>query len=357
MKQSKNALLTALGAIGGAGAGPGTAARRIICELRALKPRATKSVVPEAKAVGAIGPEMSAIVCTLGKSEKLISAVRSLENQTLPRGEYEIIVVSSGGRLDAELEKKLGGAKIITVPEAGLSRARNAGAAAAGGIYLTYIDDDAIAAPDLLESVRGAFRAHKNAGVIGGQVLLRRPLPEIVLSGHEDLWSEFRITGNRYREAKFQYEFPFGADFSVLHAFLDEAGGFDLSYGRVGDDYAGGEETALCFKARALGYRIGLEPKCRVLHDVDEGRFTREHIARTIEAGIMTTRRLFEDGYSRSDWDLAYALSRADIAEKEIARLRGRGADEPEIFYKECERDGFKKLARVIENRQSSKSE
>ena len=174
MKQSKNALLTALGAIGGAGAGPGTAARRIICELRALKPRATKSVVPEAKAVGAIGPEMSAIVCTLGKSEKLISAVRSLENQTLPRGEYEIIVVSSGGRLDAELEKKLGGAKIITVPEAGLSRARNAGAAAAGGIYLTYIDDDAIAAPDLLESVRGAFKAHKNAGVIGGQVLLRR---------------------------------------------------------------------------------------------------------------------------------------------------------------------------------------
>ncbi len=355
MKHGKNTISSALGALDGAGLG--TAARRIVCELRALKPRAKKSAAHDAKAVGAIGPEMSAIVCTLGKSEKLISAVRSLENQTLPRGEYEIIVVSSGGRLDAELEKKLGGARIITVPEAGLSRARNAGAAVAGGMYLTYIDDDAIAAPDLLESVRGAFRAHKNAGVIGGQVLLREPPRDIVLSGHEDLWSEFRIPGKKYREAKFQYDFPFGADFSVLHAFLDEAGGFDLRYGRVGHDYAGGEETALCFKALSLGYRIGLEPKCRVLHDVDESRFTREHVARTIEAGIMTARRLFEDGYSRSDWDLSYALERVSIAEREIKRLRKRGAEELEIFYKECERNGFEKLARVIEKRQNSKIE
>ena len=218
---------------------------------------------------------------------------------------------------------------------------------------MTYIDDDAIAAPNLLENVRAAFSAHKDAAIIGGRVLLRRPLPDIVLSGHEALWSEFDIPGGKYREARFQYEFPFGANFSVRRDFLKRAGGFDERYGRVGNDYAGGEETALCFKAQNMGYRIGLEPRCSVIHDVDGSRFTREHIRRTTEAGIMTTARLYQDGLSRSAWDLPYARERIKIAEKELARLDRKGADELEIFYKECERDGFVKLAQCLEKQKN----
>ncbi len=351
MLQIKNGIAAAMNALGGCGAD--TTVRRAVCELKALKPKPKTETEPKAETAEALERTISAIVCTIGKSDKLINAVRSLENQTLPRNEYEIIVVCSGAELGSETLEKLGGAGIISVPEPGLSKARNAGAAAAGGAFLTYIDDDAVAAPNLLESALDSFLSHKNAAIIGGRVLLRRPLPDIVLSGHEALWSEFDIPGGKYREAKFQYEFPFGANFSVRHDFLKKVGGFDERYGRVGNDYAGGEETALCFRALNAGYRIGLEPRCSVLHDVDESRFTREHIRRTTEAGIMTTARLYQDGLSRSAWDLPYARERIRIAEKELRRLIRRGADELEIFYKECERDGFVKLAQSLEKQKN----
>ncbi len=350
MFQIKNGIAAAMSALGANGAD--TAVRRAVCELKALKPKPKAETETKVETADTLDRSISAIVCTMGKSDKLINAVRSLESQTLPQNEYEIIVVCSGAELKSETLGKLGGAKIISVPEPGLSKARNAGAAV-GGAFLTYIDDDAVADPNLLETVRNSFLSHKNAAIIGGRVLLRRPLPDIVLNGHEALWSEFDIPGDKYREAKFQYEFPFGANFSVRHDFLEKASGFDERYGRVGNDYAGGEETALCFMAQNMGHKIGLEPRCSVLHDVDEGRFTREHIRRTTEAGIMTTARLYQDGLSRSAWDLPYARERIKIAEKELRRLSRKGADELEIFYKECERDGFVKLAQSLEKQKN----
>ncbi len=330
------------------GVGLGAILGRAACEIGALRPRKGPKTVPKEPKPNRSPFEISAVVCTRGQRSKLINAVNSLKNQTLSRDLYEIVVVCSGVSPSDEILRQIQDVRLVSVPEPGLSRARNAGAEG-GGEIITYIDDDAIAAPDLLEKVRDSFSAHKRAGIIGGQILLKRPLPDIVLEGHEDLWSEYKIPGKRYREVKFQYEFPFGANFSVRREVLETAGGFDESYGRVGDNYAGGEEAVLCFAVRSLGFKIGLEPECMVLHDVDEDRFTREHIRHTVEAGIMTTRKLYEDGLSPSAWDISYTRRRIKIAEDELKRLRRDGGEELNIFYKECERDAFVKLARKIE--------
>ena len=349
MKQSKNGLLTAIGALGGRRAGLGVMLRRCACEVKSYKLKPLPKADAAQSNTDEYEPKISAIVCTYNRQDKLVRAVSSLMNQTLSRDKYEIIVVNNGGELNAETEVKIDGVRIINEPKPGLTYARNTGADAAKGKFLTYIDDDAIAEPNMLEAILNAFFSHKKAGIIGGQIWLSPPKHGIVLKGHEDLWSEFRIPGKKYREVSRQYEFPFGANFSVRHSMLDEAGGFDERYGRTGSDYAGGEETALCFKALSLGYKIGLEPNSVVWHDVDESRFTREHIRRTMAAGIFTTCRLYKDGYSRSAWDRNYALERVKIAETEIEKLRRCGADELEIFYKECERDGFSELARSLE--------
>ena len=352
MKQSKNGILTAVSALGGRRAGLSVILRRCACEAKSYKFKPLIKAKAEMKTSTKYELKISAIVCTYNRQEKLIKAVSSLMNQTLSRDKYEIIVVNNGGELSVETAEKLIGTRIINEPKPGLTYARNTGAVAAEGEFLTYIDDDAIAEPNMLEEILNAFLNHENAGIIGGQIWLRSPKREIVLDGHEDLWSEFRIPGKKYREVSRQYEFPFGANFSVRHSMLDEAGGFDERYGRTGSDYAGGEETALCFKALNMGYKIGLEPNSVVWHDVDESRFTREHIRRTMAAGIFTTCRLYKDGYSRSAWDRSYALERVNIAEAEIEKLRRRGADELEIFYKECERDGFIELAQSLESKE-----
>lgn len=330
---------------GMAGSGIMLLLRRALCELRSCRPGAVRRRRLRAGENG-YEPIVSAIVCTYNREDKLLAAVRSLLEQT--GAEYEVIVVNNGKPFCNRVLNELSRVKIINEGRTGLSHARNAGAAAARGEYLTFIDDDAVAEPGLLECVRRTFEEHKKAAVIGGLILLGSK-PPIVLPGYEALWSEFTVPYEKYREVSMQYEFPFGANFSVRHSVLDAMGGFDLRYGRTGSDYAGGEETALCFKALSCGYRIGIQPQAVVRHMVDDSRFTREHIRRTLRAGIFTTRRLYIDGYSPYNWDKSYAMRRIKLAEDEMARLRRGGADELEIYYKECERDGFCALVREIE--------
>ena len=110
------------------------------------------------------------------------------------------------------------------------------------------------------------------------------PTPKVVRKGWESLWSQFKISGNTFREVNQQFEFPYGANYSVKRCAIWSVGGFRMCYGRVGNDFAGGEETALAFKMLEIGYGIGLQPRAKVLHRVEHSRFTAEHVKKTIMA-------------------------------------------------------------------------
>ncbi len=348
MKRNGKAAKTLYNALGGMRTGLWLMLRKCFCELKSYNAGAKRKSAVKVNS-GKYSLPVSAIVCTYNRPKKLLNAVNSLINQTMDDKDYEIIVVNNGSEFAIDTVQKLSGVRIISESRLGLSNARNAGARAAKGEYLVFIDDDAVAEPDMLENVKNAFVNHKRAGIIGGLIKLRQPTPDIVLNGHEDLWSQYTAPFKKYREVSRQYEFPFGANFSVRHSVLDAVGGFDERYGRNGGDFSGGEETALCFKMLNSGFRIGIEPKSVVRHDVDLSRFTKEHIRRTITAGILTAHMLYRDGYSKSNWDKPYAEERIRIAEKEIERLKSIGAGELEIYYKECERDGFSELVQRLE--------
>lgn len=329
--------------------------KRCLCEIKSYKPlTANKNlsyngVEREKKYFCGI----SVIVCTYNRPEKLKNTLMSITNQSLRSELYEVIVVNNGDELPSEIQnicKSNKNFKIITEKRIGLSYARNKGATIAKGRYLFYIDDDAEADRLLLEKVFQDFRKYKDVGIIGGQIILKTPdpKPDVVLSGKEALWSEYTVQYKKYREITKQYEFPFGANFSVNHHVFDQIGGFDEGYGRKGHDYAGGEETAMCFKVLNSGYKIGIEPGAVVYHYVDEDRFSRAHIRETIKAGIFTTYRLYKEGYSSSIWDRKYLIERMKIAEKEVEKLRACGT-ELELYYKECERNGFLELVEKIE--------
>lgn len=293
--------------------------------------------------------DMSVIVCTYNRPKQLKDAVLSLIQQTFDRP-YEIIIVNNGDAVDKAAFSECENVRIINESRRGLSYARNSGGRIARGKRLVYVDDDIRADEDLLRQIYFAFECHKNIGIVGGQIILRppEPRPDVILSGHETLWSEYTVGYTKFREVSRQYEFPFGANFSIDHKMFDAIGGFDERYGRVGDNFAGGEETAMCFKALRMGYKIGIEPNAVVYHCVEPSRFTREHIRRTIRAGILTTHRLYIDGYSPSVWDKRYVGDRLSIACAELKRLHKNKASELQIFYKECERDAFEELAEQL---------
>ncbi len=326
--------------------------RKCICELKQYRPKLSWFWRKKSKINNSKYPlDMSVIVCTYNRPEKLKAAVDSLVCQTLEPSRYEILIVNNGGKLPDDIEDMSEYIRIVNEPRKGLSYARNTGGRCANGKYLVYVDDDIYADKNLLEHIMRGFSKHKNIGIVGGQIILAPPVPrpKIILEGHESVWSEYTVGYKNFREISRQYEFPYGANFSVSHAVFDVVGGFDESYGRVGSDYAGGEETAMCFKVLSAGYKIGIEPAAVVYHDVDRRRYTAEHVRQTIRAGIFTTYRLYKDGYSPSVWNRKYIGERIKIAEMELDRLYRNKAEQTEIFYKECERDAFKELAERID--------
>ncbi len=292
--------------------------------------------------------KISIIICTYMRGEKLIDAIWSVIRQSMSKKEYEIIIVDNApftsGIREAVEEFILkygeykGFIRYMSVPQKGLSYARNGGMWNAKGEYLLFLDDDALADYYLLEEIYSGFKYHPNVGIVGGQVILERPFPtpDVLRKGWENIWSQFKISGNNFRETTQQFEFPYGANYSVRRKAIWRVGGFRMCYGRVGNDFAGGEETALAFKMLQIGYGIGLQPHAKVLHRVDHSRFNREHVKKTIRAGILTSHRFFCDLHTNIGWTKRYVRSQIKIVEKEIKILTKKNAHPLDIYYKEC---------------------
>ena len=291
---------------------------------------------------------LSVIICTSGRNSLALNAINSVINQDFSSEKYEIIVVNnSRENLCGEFFEQ--NIRIVNEPIQGLSRARNTGADSAGGEYLLYMDDDALACENLLLNMFKAFEKHQKCAIIGGQIFLKLPTPNpnVFLKGREAIWSGYTVPYKKFKEVGEQYEFPYGACFGIRHSALDGFGGFPEDYGRCGNDFAGGEETALCFMAKNSRLKIGIEPSAAVWHVVSADRFTKEHIRETIRAGILTTYRLYAEGYSKCGWTNDYIDERIKIITGELARLQ-RNKEFLAYFYKKCELDAFYEVKSMI---------
>lgn len=95
--------------------------------------------------------KISCIIPTYNRNEFLIEAVNSVLNQTFPPD--EIIIVNNGVssvKLPDEMVEKVSVYNIV--PNAGVSQARNFGAALAKGDYLAFLDDDDLWSEKYLEN-------------------------------------------------------------------------------------------------------------------------------------------------------------------------------------------------------------
>jgi len=108
-----------------------------------------------------VDPRISAIIITHNRVEYLIKAIQSLLHQSLPKDQYEIIVVDncSTDHTRETVEKLSANNKVRYVfePELGSSKSRNTGLQHARGTYVAFLDDDVITCPDWLEKILHVF--------------------------------------------------------------------------------------------------------------------------------------------------------------------------------------------------------
>jgi glycosyltransferase involved in cell wall biosynthesis len=201
------------------------------------------------------GPAASVVVCTRDRADEVRTCVAACIAHGVLAGGGEIVVVDNGERpLEAALPE---GVRVVREPVAGLSRARNTGAAAARNDILVYLDDDARPAPGWLESLRDAF-CDPGVAIAGGPIHAlwppRRPAgwPP---AGMESFFSVLAL-------GDADLDFPgraevYGANWAIRRDALTAVGGFDVSLGAGEGGALGGEEYMAATQVHARGLGTG----------------------------------------------------------------------------------------------------
>src|SRR5262249_27766746 len=123
--------------------------------------------------------DVSVIVCTYNRAGTLGGTLRALDEQLVPPGlKWGLLVVdnNSADTTRGVVEAVAAGARIdvryVLEARQGLSHARNAGIARAGGAIVAFTDDDVSPASDWVASVAAVVR-ETGADIVGGRILPR----------------------------------------------------------------------------------------------------------------------------------------------------------------------------------------
>lgn len=195
---------------------------------------------------------VSVVIPHYNDLSNLIECLKLLNEQTLDRETYEIIVADNNSEMGIDAIRKVvrGAANVIQASEQGAGPARNAGVAVANGKILGFIDSDCRPAPDWLEKGVAALITKQ---VIGGRV-------EVLIEHRKKLRPTeafeaiFAFDNKAYVEKK---EFSVTANLFCRKSVFDKVGGFQSS---VSEDFD------WCLRAKSCGYELGYADNVIVRH-------------------------------------------------------------------------------------------
>jgi len=291
------------------------------------------------------GPAISVVICTRNRADLLAKAIASIIGQDFPRRDLEIIVVDNGSSDHTpEAVRSLqaaGAIRYIREEQIGLCIARNRGWRAAHGRYIAFFDDDAIAQPGWLKTVRQAFESAPGAGVIGGPVA---PIWE----GARPCWLADEIAGSltiidwggcAKVIQDIRREWLAGANMAVPKDVLIEIGGFHPWLDRVGNHLLSSGDVFLQKQIIRRGYRCVYVPEMAVGHLVPPSRLRQEwFLNRFYWQGVSdAVMHLIERVPSRAERArlALYRSIKMARSPRKLAALLAR-TQRPEVFRTKC---------------------
>ena len=247
-------------------------------------------------------PLLSVIIPTRNRVVLLAKAIRSLLHQTLPSGQFEVLVVDSGStdntrEIVRQAQNELTDLHYFFTAIPGLHAARHLGMEKAKSHILTYIDDDARAVPTCLESVNESF-ADAQVVLVGGKILpeFETPPPRWVA----DLWRQnewgrflsfYSLSDCGDSRKEIDPTYVWGCNFSIRKEWLSRLGGFhpDSMPGHL-LKCRGDGELAITRKIRELNLKTVYHPGASVFHFVSKERLTLDYLySRSYSQGISNS--------------------------------------------------------------------
>jgi glycosyltransferase involved in cell wall biosynthesis len=240
-------------------------------------------------------PSISVIICTRNpRPDYLRRVLNALEAQTLPKDQWELLVIDNASHEPLAQEWKLHwhrGARHIREDEPGLTPARLRGIKEAIGDLLVFVDDDNILAPDFLQLAGVIAEEHPFLGVFGAGALQ----PEFEVNPPKELESRLPLLALRHVEAAVWTNnsrdfgcIPWGAGLCVTRRlatyyprFVEQLNVTKLLDRREQHLFAGGDDL-FSWAAVATGQGFGLFPQLRVTHLISAERLSQRYFFRLI---------------------------------------------------------------------------
>jgi len=209
----------------------------------------------------------SVVVATRDRAPLVERLLEALEQQTVARQEFEVVVVDDGSKdatreMLARVDRQADGPfqALRCAESKGPAAARNLGVRSARGSIVAFTDDDCVPERRWLEEALGAFA--DGVGVVQGTTRAQSgaagygvPFSRTMEVGEED--GHYPTCNIFYRREA-----------------LERVGGFDESF-----RFACGEDTDLAWRVKAAGYASRFCREAVVIHDVRPpsfGLFLRE---------------------------------------------------------------------------------
>lgn len=229
----------------------------------------------------------SVIICTHNRCSLLSDVVASVREQRYPQERYEIIIAdnasSDGTRQEVERLQQLPGhpVRYLYEPRLGKPHACNAGAQAAQGDILAFLDDDIIANPDWLAGLAQAYEfGGADVGGAGGGIRIQweGPRPPWLLPELEGYLGSTGRHGETMRVLDDGMDLP-GGNLSVVRSYFDEIGRFSTDLGPHGEKLLlrYHDDVELCQRIWRHGRRLVYAPQAWVYHRIFPAQMTRAY--------------------------------------------------------------------------------
>ena len=226
-------------------------------------------------------PTVSVVIPVYNHAEFTYRCLQSLCNNSITNS-FEVIVVDDCST--DETQELLGRTKGIRVvrneKNSGFILSCNAGAAAARGKYIWFLNNDTVLTSDSLDALVATFLEFPDAGLVGSKLIY--PDGKLQEAGgiiwkDASGWNYGR--GDDPNKPEYSYlrdvDWCSGASIMIPNSLFHELGGFDRRY--LPAYY---EDVDLAFTVRKAGKRVLLQPLSRIVHaeGVSSGTDIREGV-------------------------------------------------------------------------------
>ncbi|MFZ1705108.1 MAG: glycosyltransferase [Saprospiraceae bacterium] len=220
---------------------------------------------------------ISTVICTYNRANILPLCLEHIEKQDCNRELFEIIIVNNNSSDETEViaqdwvkkSKKNLNIRYTFEGKQGLSAARNKGIKEAKGLYVNFIDDDALLPPNFLSTLVKCIHNHTGIAGFGGKIIPK-------YFGTEPKWmsvfTEGLVSKHNLGERPMVYEkigiYPTGCNMTYKRSIVQEVGTFDEALLRRCDD------KYIAYEIKKKGYQILYVPQLWLEHYIDEERIT-----------------------------------------------------------------------------------